>query len=940
MKKNQKFIAIIIVIGLILSINFNLFFLEPKKAQALDGGGSWMQAIKEIVLDAIGWVISDVILRRLETKIIAWGRGEESDSGEPLAVSDYAIYFAKAVALGTAEYIAEFDALWDETDRFEKDVRDTLENLGVTTLYQDMQYARYAQPTLMSDIDYNYQAFINSGYSFQYGGWGSWFSMIKPENNIFGQYLMAVKARSNYERASKEVADKETDVSGGYENEKVTTLTSIDKCKSHCENTYGANDFVTQEAYQRCIARCDTRMGVPLETTVKNLGTTIEKYTTDALGKDFSRIISADEISELIGIFFSSVLNKAIDGLGLGFSNKTTDSSTIARNELKEQYSYNRDFKKDQTPEERKEFRSNLLTNVQKAIQQLSRSIVACDKKEMMKIDNYTKNLADIFAPNVEALYVGLEGINLKPDFEILDGHSVPYSVYGYSWNKLPYQKFPSKCKKITDQLSLGETATCKNILSGLEPNNYIDSRCEQCVYDDDALNCPDAPYPPFSSGEYPSKAQYKVKADFYNACKGPYNVVLDRCDECIKKVDERCEQDDEDQRDECIKTYCDIYNNTYVKNNIVDGLEFYGRCLIEEKKETCYTCLKEYFVPADYCYQMEDYMSRSIAKYPAIVINPETGKSFFENTFTTLGGIWTNLWKAKNQGMFVGPIDDYIYSMGGKCKNNLSPETKISTALFCRILPGFEFQGEKVCETRCSVSKEELNDITDFKPSHEDCGDDRLDIGGNNPTDFIKAGLLKARSKCCAALWQYDPISYKICLGEGTPAPPPPDECDWGSPANEEPQCYCPEDYRPLGFARVGGPEKGPRIGGVCSYFDFDSPNREIFAYTDNHPAAETAYIAYDKCTIDSNDGTGVSPSDVIWEERLTNGIREVFYLDNLIGVTGALYGGVYSDASGENAGDAGIVLCDPCDEDDDGYPEYDTGIDQCTGKIINVGM
>lgn len=812
---HQKFIASILIIGLILSLNLNLIFLKPKQAKALDGGGSIAQFIKEIALDAAAWALTDVVIARLVVKIRDWGMGRESDAMEPFAVTDFLKYFKYRAAIGAAEFIAEYDAIWDLSDNFDRGVKQALDSLGFgTNLYDLPSYRYYARPTLRNDMGANYDNFVNSGYSMRAGGWDGWFSLMKPQNNIFGQIMMAAAAKRKYIEAQEKAGQQETAVSGGYRNEMITELTDAQTCEEGCAMDYPRmiNVFpagqIPNPDFQQCMQDrgCDSKPGIPIQQRIKNLGSDIHKSMQDAVGKDLARMITADEISELVGVLFSALLNKAINGLGLLFSPKRTDSTTAARAEYQQKYTYLRDFKKEQTSEDRTDMRSNVLQSTLNAVQQISRSIIACDHNEMMKQEDYAKNIADVFDAQVEGLYIGIEGANLKPDFEVLDPRFAPYSVYGYSWGNVPSVKFPAKCRKITDQLTLGPNATCRWISSGLEPN--FDPNCEQCMYDHDSLNCPPEPYPPQpypTTGTEPWTLQeFQQKSNFYNSCRGPYNTVLDRCEDCVKRADEKCvDLLDPTQRDQCIQNYCNNYGNlsTQVVQPIVDGLDFYNKCLIEEKKEACYTCLREYFMPATYCEQMKDYMARSIVKYPAVVILPRS-------------------WLQGDTGMFIGPYDDAVADMGGECNDNHNAQS-IDVSLICRIMPEYEYLGQQICRTMCSDSnstpqqwEEMLRDTTDFRPNSRDCNRARIPIGGQEPWATISDGLMHIRSKCCADAWQHDIEKYGICVGSGPVAdtePPENDEAICGNvdenglagpgalPFYEAPQFCCGEGFRPV---------------------------------------------------------------------------------------------------------------------------------------------
>ena len=953
-KSFQKFIAIVLIFGLILSLNFNVFLVKPKKAKALDLGGSWAQVIKETVLDAIGWTVTDIVLNRLEQQIIDWGMGRKSDARSPFAVSDWVQYFKDAVELGAARFVNEqYQRAFDTSDPFQREIKSTLDSLGLGTLPSDFgEYRERVVPTLKQDLGPElYQRFIESNYSLNVGGLNAWFSLLKPENNIYDQYFMARNEKEAYEQAQKEAADKETAVSRGFVNEVIATETDIDACKFNCSLDYPKTIMTWDQGeqpnpdYEECIQRCEMKPGLALKTRIKNWGTTIEKYMTDALGKDMSRIISADEISELIGVIFSALLNRTVNiGLGAlsGLTNPT--KKEITRREIKEKYNYYQNFKKSQTKENIQDIRSTLLSGILDAVQQLSRSITSCDEDEMLTYEDYTKNLADILDSNVEALYVGLEGVNLKPDFQILDPRFAPYTVYGYSYGHIPATKYPPKCQKIVEQAGLNPFSnTCVDIKSGLEPN--YDARCEQCMYDHDALACPPGPTPPLTYPNEIPESTIKQKQDFYNACRGWYLVALDRCEDCIKKADEKCGQLDEELKEDCIRRVCNNYQGieAHITGTIIDGLDFYNKCLIEEQKDACYTCLREYFVPATYCEQIQDYIARAIIKYPTVVHD-----------------------KARNRNPWLGPYDEIIGSRGDACSDN-DDSQPISLALICRILPDYKYQGQKVCETWCNnagMTEEQLRDITDFRPYEKDCNKRKLPIGGKETWLPVSEGVLRTKGKCCGALWQHDKTKYAYCVGVGESTEA--QRCTYAKPVEQEPWCYCEEGQRIIAAVHNGKPsfvsESGGECANACSNTTFTVPNMKhidkAVISSNAAPAGSVIYIAENSCKDEDFaqckqgkecDYVAEGPSKVICEIETQSAKAGTGYCTGSGGnaatgvktmicdlsdyINQTLKAGVYNDDPTDGA--TGIHICVPCDPTDPGYPYYGTDYDQCNNKI-----
>jgi len=891
MKIFQKFIVFLVIINLIISPVFNILVLRPKQVKALDAGGSWGVLIKETILDAIGWTISDMILKPLEQKIINWGLGRKSDANEPFAVSDWAKYFLNALDISSAKFVQEFDLT-----KYCQPIRISLGTRFQFTTYSFDRptYSRYAACTI-GDIVNNVEDFYRNPQISVYGI-DAWDALTQSNNNIFGSYFLAQERWEEIAEQEDRAADKTTAVSGGIQNETATTKTDIEACNETCIdrgydcvadcNGSASCEDSCNAAMQSCQSDCESRPGIAIQTKIKNWGADIHKQLDNAMSADLKRVISADEISELIGIIFSALLNKTIDGLGMAFSALTSTTQQRQRAERKDTYTYQREFKKTLTPTAIKGTRSQILTNIQKGIQQLDRSIIACKEAEMMPYTDWTKNIADILAANVEALYVGLEGVNLKPDFEVLDPRFAPYTTYGYSWGEVPRVKIPDKCRTVIEQFytdppnnyseatakSAAQGATCQTVTSGLEPptptltdlradgtttwtTNPTES-CSRCMYDHDSLNCPPGPYPPqpYPLGTNPvepwSDLVSQQKGEFWWWCKGTYNTTINRCDECLKKVDEKCAQNDPIEKNICITNVCANYTDlTGIIQPITSPLDFYAKCLIEEKKEACYTCLKEYYMPSAYCEETGDYISRSIMKYPAVVKRVRAGGD-------DKGEIW-------------GPAQQDILGRGDECDDNTDAQP-LNLAMLCRIMPDY---GNGLCRTCMShgMTEEQLLDITDFRPNDIDCNRATVSGGGRNPYNPVSDGVNRVRGKCCGAFSASNPSEYAICVGGGTG-----EEKGLCKKAGKwwlRPECWCKDNERPLGEISTsrkplaccpttdGGCwgatdyQQSPTCRTACGNFQFTVPNgmagiSKLIVRTNPAPGGSVISISTEKCT------------------------------------------------------------------------------------------
>jgi len=931
--KFQKSAIFSIIFCLIFGLIFNIFITKPKQVQALDGGAGFMTVIKETVLDAVGWAVTDQVLKPLKQKIIDWGMGKTTDSNEPFFVLDWKKFFNEALDVASGRFIGELK-LTKLCAPFSATIGGAVGGLGLTTYYTDQpKYKDYAACTIDRVVD-NATAFFENP-SISVYGWDTWTALSQPNNNFLGSYLLATARKSEIAQEETTAADKQTATSGGTKNQTTTTQTDTDACKEACiESSAGDADKLLS-----CRDDCDTTTkGVTLQSTVKNLGKDINTQISQALGADMSRIISADEITELLGVFFSSLLNKAVDGLGLVPSTTNTTSTEQNRNANRDLYAYGPSAEKAVTPEMQKDVYTNVLNGMLKGVQMISRATAKCDTEDTMLTDlDFNKSISDVYSAQLEALYVGTTGVALKPDYTVLDSAYAPSSLYGYRWGEIPSEKIPPKCKKIITQASLGQNTTCKDIVSGLEPS--FSSQCKQCIYDENELNCPPAPYPPVSDPATLTKPIVKAKQDFYNSCMSWYDITKNRCSDCIKTADEKCQQDDLAQKQDCIENACNNYKDLqpHITSTISSGVNFHDKCLIEESKTSCFTCLKEYYMPASYCDNMTEFTARALIKYPAVVLQ-------------------TDVNDGRSIGRYDSSFQDAYGTSATECNNDEGQNKPIDLSLICRIMPDFEDGGVKVCQKYCmnnGVTEAELNDIVDNRPTNEDCNNKKLFIGGRiNVWNVVANGAFQQLSKCCAATNTTDKKRYQTCLGASTQQP-----CTFAKPVNQEPWCYCNDGYRPLGFGRTGdtGTPPGSKapMGGDCHNINVQADGNPIYIYSNTgssaNPATDMLYFGGTGC-IETNEA--VNNNDRVYDPTCKADPSQCQATDAIPG-TGALWSqqgpfkgliGINVSAGTYNAGvyhadnttvTTGVHVCTQCNSSDSQYPYYGTEFDQCTGKI-----
>lgn len=771
MKIFQKLIATVLIIGLILSLNLNLLFSKPKETKAFLGIEDTvhdiiseiqdvMKTLKEWGLDGVARFIARQAMNRLRYNLIRWAQGGFRDDNQPLAITSWKDFLRDAVNIGSARFIHEFN-LTPLCYPFRFTLGQRL-GLGYPYYYLPL-YQEYAACTIETIVE-NVKDFWEDP-SIGLWGWDTWTALAQPQNNIYGAAILAGTRRIELEAEEKEAAENQGLAGQGYRDEQECITDAEEACKQECYNNAPGK---TEEWLDECLLNCEktSPTGICVEYQTKNIGSTIHSAIEKTVQSDIDWLITVDEFTDLVDVFISAILNKAIFGLGLAGSPR----HSAIEQKYREEYSYHTVFKKQLTYQKQYEVKSKVLARILEAIKSFHRSTMTCDKSTAVNIHMFRRTYADILEEETQALYSSVEGIDLKPDYEVLESAALVSpieGVYSYSWNTLSYRNYPQKCLMLLDDFGFGFGSTCSDIKSGLPPIS-TDSRCE-CIFGHNALTCPPGPIPPVRDyeAELP-EALIRQKQDFYNSCRGPYLSIIDRCSDCLKRAEEQCEQiSDDTERISCFNRVCDNFGNIA---GVIDGQDFYNKCLIEEKKAACYTCLKEYYMPADYCGQIMDYIGRATIKYPGT----------FRKSEKTFGIDWLN-------PDSIGWIGVREPTCEGKDSASDAP-TDVS--LICRIIPDFTWNGVNICRTNCPFTdrftEKQYYDINDNSPNSLDCHKATVNTQGVPGVWQVEEGAFETRSKCCRAFNSHDPEDYKICAGAGAPGEETPIEPETACLLNE----------------------------------------------------------------------------------------------------------------------------------------------------------
>lgn len=230
---------------------------------------------REKVLDTIVRAAAKAAVKLMVNNTINWARrGFRGES--PFAIASWENYFKAAIDVGSARFIEEFE-LTELCIPF----RYTLGvNLGLTTLHNYQPNYQYYGACTIGDIVGNVEEFFENPSISTYG-WGAWTALAL--NNIYEATFLAAERRAELESESREAKKTEATVSGGYKN------------------------------FTECMKT--GTLGICIDEQLKTTGAEIHETIKTSIWADFEWIISADEISELIGAFISGIFNRLFGGL-------------------------------------------------------------------------------------------------------------------------------------------------------------------------------------------------------------------------------------------------------------------------------------------------------------------------------------------------------------------------------------------------------------------------------------------------------------------------------------------------------------------------------------------------------------------------------------------------------------------------------------------------
>lgn len=255
---------------------------------------------KSIVQDLFEWAFKLAVetLRRqllnmIVDQIVTWIQG----GGNPKFITDWPGFFRDAVDQAGGKFLQQV-GLGQLCSAF---------GFKLSAAFIPIPQFSTRSACTLSQVGANLDAFLKD---FRQGGWIAWDEMVlRPQNNIYGAYIMAWDQYEIEKSAALKAAEAEAQAGKGF--------LSVRRCVAW-----------NNEGYQMCVAsgllESECKKASCIKEEVVTPGHVVGELAAQALGSDIPYIISAQELETFVAAIANAVLNRMFaEGVGLlrmGFS--------------------------------------------------------------------------------------------------------------------------------------------------------------------------------------------------------------------------------------------------------------------------------------------------------------------------------------------------------------------------------------------------------------------------------------------------------------------------------------------------------------------------------------------------------------------------------------------------------------------------------------------
>lgn len=246
--------------------------------------------LKEFTLDGIAWAIAKAIVARMVSSLVDWINS--GFKGSPAFISDLKRYLLVALDEAAGSFIQDLtgDASF-LCDPFKLDIQ-----IAIALEYENIREDKpFGESCKLSDMVHNVKDFFTG--TFEEGGWKDWITVTsQPEKYTpYGQMLQAEQGLARQLAKTEKNERDQAAWASGFKSTKV------------CETV--------QKPAGGTTVRC----------SIATLGRTISDHLSKSLGAGQDTLVTADEISEIIGALIGQLAQKAVTGINglLGLSSGT-----------------------------------------------------------------------------------------------------------------------------------------------------------------------------------------------------------------------------------------------------------------------------------------------------------------------------------------------------------------------------------------------------------------------------------------------------------------------------------------------------------------------------------------------------------------------------------------------------------------------------------------
>jgi len=266
------------------------------KATAVSTYAQLGQTIWKFALDAAVETLKRQILNMMVDQIVNWIQG----GGEPKFITDWPAFFREAVDQAGGKF---------------------LQQMGLSQLCSPFKALLSAGfipiPTFttrtsctLTQVGVNLEAFLKS---FENGGWIAWNEMIlKPQNNVYGAYIMAWDQYEIEKSAAEKSAAAEAQAGKGFLGVKECVEWDSSQAIATCSEVYTncKNQGASSEECSQLEKQCYDQNQICKKERTKTPGSVVGDLAAQAMGSDIPYILSMKDAKGYVAAITNAILNR------------------------------------------------------------------------------------------------------------------------------------------------------------------------------------------------------------------------------------------------------------------------------------------------------------------------------------------------------------------------------------------------------------------------------------------------------------------------------------------------------------------------------------------------------------------------------------------------------------------------------------------------------